>query len=86
MYHGAVHNRLTAWENGKELTVENVRIADDGSQRCGQSFSFDCYVCQIFVFMFIVVGNVWLRMVLRILLIPVIALACLMNHPLCGGA
>ena len=65
MYHGAEHKSINCVENGKELTVENVRMQTTVHKRCGTSF--------LLFFMFIVVGNVWLRMVLRILLIPVIA-------------
>ena len=65
MYHGAEHKSINCVENGKELTVENVRMQTTVHKRCGTSF--------LLIVMFIVVGNVWLRMVLRILLIPVIA-------------
>ena len=73
MYHGAEHKSINCVENGKELTVENVRMQTTVHKRCGTSFLLIVMFVSILFFMFIVVGNVWLRMVLRILLIPVIA-------------
>ena len=71
--HGAEHKSINCVENGKELTVENVRMQTTVHKRCGTSFLLIVMFVSILFFMFIVVGNVWLRMVLRILLIPVIA-------------
>ena len=48
MYHGAEHKSINCVENGKELTVENVRMQTTVHKRCGTSFL--CYVCQYFVF------------------------------------
>ena len=60
-------------ENGEDLTVENVMRQSTEHRRCGTSFLLFVMVVSILFFMFIVVGQVWLRMLLRILLIPVIA-------------
>lgn len=73
MYHGAEHKSINCVENGQELTVENVRKQTTVHKRCGTSFLLVVMFVSILFFMFIVVGNIWLRMVLRILLIPVIA-------------
>ena len=56
-----------------DLTVENARKSSTAHKRCGTSFLLIVMFVSILLFMFIVVGNVWLRMLLRILLIPVIA-------------
>lgn len=73
MYHGAEHKSINCVENGMELTVENVRSQTTVHKRCGTSFLLIVMFVSILFFMFIVVGNIWLRMALRILLIPVIA-------------
>ena len=73
MYHGAEHKSINCIENGLELTVENVRRQKTQHKRCGTSFLLVVMFVSILFFMFIVVRNMWLRMALRILLIPVIA-------------
>ena len=73
MYHGAEHKSINCVENGLELTVENVRRQTTVHKRCGTSFLLIVMFVSILFFMFIVVGNIWLRIALRILLIPVIA-------------
>lgn len=73
MYHGAEHKTINCVENGYRLTVGNVKKQSMVHKRCGTSFMLVVMLVSILFFMFIVVGNVWLRMALRILLIPVIA-------------
>lgn len=73
MYHGAEHKTINCVEHGEQLNVENVRKQTTEHKRCGTSFLLIVMFVSILFFMFIVVGNMWLRMLLRILLIPVIA-------------
>lgn len=73
MYHGAEHKCINCLENGYELTVENARKQTMVHKRCGTSFLLVVMFVSILFFMFISVPNMWLRMVLRILLIPLIA-------------
>ncbi|MBR1873718.1 MAG: DUF1385 domain-containing protein [Eubacterium sp.] len=73
MYHGAEHKSINCVENGEDLTVENVMKQSTEHRRCGTSFLLFVMVVSILFFMFINVGEIWLRMLLRILLIPVIA-------------
>lgn len=73
MYHGAEHKCINCIEAGKELTVENVRSSTRFHKRCGTSFIFIVFIISVFVFMFITFENVWLKLVARLLLIPVIA-------------
>ena len=73
MYHGAEHKCINCVEAGKPLTVENVRTATRFHKRCGTSFIFIVFIISVFVFMFITFDNVWLKLVARLLLIPVIA-------------
>ena len=73
MYHGAEHKTINCMEAGKDLTVENVKTATRFHKRCGTSFVFIVMIISIFVFMFVQTDVMWLRLVSRILLIPVIA-------------
>lgn len=73
MYHGAEHKCINCIENGMELTVENAKKQTMVHKRCGTSFMLVVMFVSILLFMFISVPNMWIRMVLRILLIPVIA-------------
>ena len=73
MYHGAEHKCINCIEHGHELTVENVKKASRLHKRCGTSFLLFVMVISIILFMFIKVDNPALRIVFRLLLIPVIA-------------
>lgn len=73
MYHGAEHKCINCLENGLELTVANARKQTTVHKRCGTSFMLVVMFVSILFFMFISVPNIWLRMLLRILLIPIIA-------------
>lgn len=73
MYHGAEHKCINCIEHGMELTVENVRKSSKQHKRCGTSFLLIVMVISIFFFMFIHVDGRILRLVLRLVLIPVIA-------------
>lgn len=73
MYHGAEHKTINCYEAGEDLTPTNVAKYSRYHKRCGTSFLFIVMVVSIFVFMFITVDKMWLRFVLRLLLIPVIA-------------
>ena len=73
MYHGAEHKTINCVENGLELTVENVKKQSKCHKRCGTSFLLIVMLISILFFLFIVVDNMWIRMVLRLLLIPVVA-------------
>lgn len=73
MYHGAEHKCINCVESGLPLTVENVRKSTRLHKRCGTSFLFIVMIISIIFFLFIRVENLWLRMVSRLLLVPVIA-------------
>ena len=72
-YHGAEHKCINCIEHGLELNVENVRKSSKQHKRCGTSFLIIVMIISILFFMVIRVDNVWLRIVSRIVLIPVIA-------------
>ncbi len=73
MYHGAEHKSINCIENGLDLTVENVRRQSKHHRRCGTSFMFLVIFLSILFFMFLHFDNMWLRVLSRILLVPVIA-------------
>ena len=73
MYHGAEHKCINCLEHGLDLTVENVRKSSKEHKRCGTSFLLIVMVISILFFMVVRVDTVWLRVVSRIVLIPVIA-------------
>lgn len=73
MYHGAEHKCINCIEHGLDLTVENVRSSSKQHKRCGTSFLLIVMLISIIFFMFIRVDSRVLRLVLRLVLIPVIA-------------
>lgn len=73
MYHGAEHKTINCLEAGDELTPENVLKHTRFHRRCGTSFLFIVMFISIILFMFIRTKLLWLRILSRLLLIPVIA-------------
>lgn len=73
MYHGAEHKCINCIERGRPLTVSNVMRSSRFHKRCGTSFLLFVVVVSIVVFFFIRVDNLALKVLVRILLIPVIA-------------
>lgn len=73
MYHGAEHKTINCLEHGEDLTPENAKKYSRLHKRCGTSFLLIVMIVSILFFMFIRVDSVWLKVVLRILLVPVIA-------------
>ena len=73
MYHGAEHKTINCMEAGDDLTVENVKKHTRFHKRCGTSFVFIVMIISIVVFMFVHTDVMWLRLISRVLLIPVIA-------------
>ena len=75
-YHGAEHKTIYCYENGLELTVENVRKQPRHHPRCGTSFLFVVIAVSIFlsivVFTPLKIENTLLRMALHLLMLPVI--------------
>lgn len=73
MYHGAEHKCINCIERGRELNLKNVRKSSRYHARCGTSFLFIVMIISIIFFIFIRVESPVLRVVFRLLLIPVIA-------------
>ena len=72
-YHGAEHKTIAAYEHGEELTCENARKYSRLHPRCGTSFLLIVMVISIIFFSFISWGNVFKRIIFRLLLLPVVA-------------
>ena len=73
MYHGAEHKCINCIEHGLDLNVENVRKSTRLHKRCGTSFLLFVVLVSIVLFAFIQVDSRVLRIVLRLVLIPVVA-------------
>ena len=90
MYHGAEHKTINCLEAGVELTTENVDNYSRLHKRCGTSFIFIAMIISMVFFFFIRVDTIWLRIVLRLLFLPLVAgvsyefirLAGSSDHPL----
>jgi len=72
-YHGAEHKVVNAYEAGMPLEVEYVRNYSTAHTRCGTSFLLAVLVISIFVFALLGRPSMWLSILSRIVLIPVIA-------------
>lgn len=72
-YHGAEHKVIHCYENEEKLTVENARKFTTLHPRCGTSFLFMVMMVSILVFSFFGWPNPLMRLVSRIVLLPVIA-------------
>ena len=70
-YHGAEHKTIFCYEQGLELTVENVRKQQRFHPRCGTSFLLIVLVLSILVSSVITWENMLLRVLLKILLLPI---------------
>ena len=73
MYHGAEHKTINCVEHMLPLTVENVRKQSREHKRCGTSFIYIVLFKSIIFFIFIRVDIMWLKVLYRIVLVPVIA-------------
>lgn len=72
-YHGAEHKCINCIEKGRPLTIHNAMRSSRLHKRCGTSFLFFVVFVSVIVFFFIRSDNALLRVLYRILLIPVIA-------------
>ena len=71
-YHGAEHKTIYCYEEKKPLTLENVKKYSRFHPRCGTSFIFIVLLLSIFTFS-LIDGSLWVKLISRILLLPVIA-------------
>ncbi|MCE4047080.1 MULTISPECIES: DUF1385 domain-containing protein [Bacillaceae] len=71
-YHGAEHKVINAFENGKEITVENVQAQSRLHYRCGSSFILFTVFVGLFLYLLFPTDSFVERIVSRIALIPVV--------------
>ena len=78
MYHGAEHKTIFCYENGLELTVENVKKQSRFHPRCGTSFIFVIIIISVIISSAVSVTFPELRnqtivwMAIKLLILPVI--------------
>jgi uncharacterized protein YqhQ len=72
-YHGAEHMSVNAYESGVTLDVYNVRNYSRAHTRCGTSFLLVVLVIAVVVFALLGRPPIWIGILSRIILIPVIA-------------
>ncbi len=72
-YHGAEHKVVNAYENGSPLEVEAIKSYSTAHVRCGTSFIFAVLIIAILVFALLGRPSLWLSILSRIILLPVIA-------------
>ncbi len=77
MYHGAEHKTISCYENGLDLTIENVKKCSRVHDRCGTTFLFYVMFISIIVFSIanslIKLDNAIYRALLKIALLPLVA-------------
>lgn len=71
-YHGAEHKVINCYEAGMDITVENVQAQSRLHYRCGSSFMLFTVFVGMFLYFFVPTDPLWLRILDRILLIPVV--------------
>jgi len=71
-YHGAEHKTIACYEAGEELTVENIRRYTRFHPRCGTSFLLIVLVVSVLVFSMLEWNNAVIRILLKLLLLPVV--------------
>ena len=72
-YHGAEHKTIHAYEAGVPLTVENVQKFSTLHPRCGTSFLLIVMIVSILMFAFLGWPDLWMRILSRVVLLPVVA-------------
>lgn len=72
-YHGAEHKTIHCYEHDEELTVENARKYTTLHPRCGTAFLLIVMVISILAFSFLGWHNIFIRIITRISLLPLVA-------------
>jgi uncharacterized protein YqhQ len=72
-YHGAEHKAINAMENGESLDIPHVRAASRVHTRCGTGFLLLVVVVSIVVFAFVGSPSLLIKILSRVLLVPVVA-------------
>ena len=72
-YHGAEHMTVKAYEANLPLEISNIRQFSTAHPRCGTAFLLLVMIISVITFAFLGRPDLWLRIISRIVLIPVIA-------------
>jgi uncharacterized protein YqhQ len=72
-YHGAEHMTIHAWEHNDPLDPEHVAKYPPAHPRCGTAFLLEVVAISVVLFALLGTPDLWLRILSRVLLIPVIA-------------
>lgn len=72
-YHGAEHKTINTYERGLDITISNVMSSSKEHPRCGTSFLLTVILLSILLFSLVGPLPVMLRLVSRIVLIPILA-------------
>src|SRR5689334_20980179 len=72
-YHGAEHMTIHAWEHNDPLDPEHVAQYPPAHPRCGTAFLLEVVAISVVLFALLGTPDIWLRVLSRVLLIPVIA-------------
>ncbi len=73
-YHGAEHKTIHAYEHGDTLEVTAIQKYSTAHPRCGTSFLMTVMVISILIFSLFATPNILLRLLSRIVLIPLVAM------------
>lgn len=73
-YHGAEHKAINAYEAGVPLELGHVRSYSTAHARCGTAFIFIVLIIAILVFALLGRPTLWISILSRVFLIPVIAM------------
>ena len=71
-YHGAEHKTIFCYEAGEELTVENIKKYGRLHPRCGTNFIAIVLLISIAIFSFVSWDHLYIRILLKILMLPII--------------
>jgi len=72
-YHGAEHKVVYTYEGDEELTVENAKKHTTLHPRCGTAFLMTVFVIAILIFSLVGKPTLWVKVLSRLLLLPVVA-------------
>jgi uncharacterized protein YqhQ len=71
-YHGAEHQTIACYEQGRPLTAENAAEFSRIHPRCSTSFILIVMVVSVLVFSMVSWSNIWMRIALKLLSLPLV--------------
>ncbi|HAF61241.1 MAG TPA: DUF1385 domain-containing protein [Anaerolineaceae bacterium] len=73
-YHGAEHKTILAYEHGEDLEIASIQKYSTAHPRCGTSFLLTVAIISIFIFAMVPTPTIGLRILSRLILIPVVSM------------